>query len=204
MPHVWYSFHRTPTLFDSVRTCRPMTQVKCKESTLDVALAEANTDLLERVDAPVEATSITLTSGRHYELRADGARDQLTIRSTEGNVVLRIEVTDAGPVLSFSGASIDLVATRKVRIEADEVALHAKGDMQLDAGGSLRERVGGDHHTRVEGSERLEASAVEMQANAHSVEVRAMQKISLDGERIGLNDDPLPQPFPWSAIASDS
>jgi hypothetical protein len=181
-----------------------MTQVKCKESTLEVASPETKTDLLERVDAPIESTNVTLTSGRRYELRADGAHDQLTVRSTEGNIILRIEVTDAGPVLSFSGASIDLVATRKMRIEADEVSLHAKGDMLLDAGGSLRERVGGDHHTRVEGSERLEASAVELQANARSVAVRAMQKISLDGEHIGLNDEPLPQPFPWSTIAADS
>jgi hypothetical protein len=181
-----------------------MTQVKCKESTLEVASTEAKTDLLERVDAPVEATNVTLTSGRHYEMRVDGSRDQLTIRSSEGNIVLRIEVTDAGPVLSFSGASIDFVASRKMRIEAEEVSLHAKRDMLLDAGGSLHERVGGDHHTRVEGAERLEASAVEMQANAHSVAVRAMQKISLDGEHIGLNDDPLPQPFPWSTIAADS
>jgi hypothetical protein len=183
-----------------------MTQVNRKESTPRAATSaeEAEGDLLERVDAPLEATNVTLTSGRHYELRADGARDQLTIRSTEGNIILRIEVTDEGPVLAFSGASINLVATRKMHIEAEDVLMHAKRDMVLDAGGSLRERVGGDHHTRVEGNERLEASGVEMQANTRSVTVRAMQNISLDGERIGLNDDPLPQPFPWSALADDS
>jgi hypothetical protein len=42
---------------------------------------------------------------------------------------------------------------------------------------------------------------VELQANQGGVSVRAMEKIALDGERIGLNDDPAPQPFPWSAIA---
>jgi hypothetical protein len=31
-----------------------------------------------------------------------------------------------------------------------------------------------------------------------------MKKIALDGEHIGLNDDPLPQPFPWSALADES
>jgi len=35
------------------------------------------------------------------------------------------------------------------------------------------------------------------------VGVRAMGRIALDGEHIGLNDDPLPQPFAWSASAGD-
>jgi hypothetical protein len=53
----------------------------------------------------------------------------------------------------------------------------------------------------VAGDERVEAMNVELQANQGGVSVRAMEKIALDGERIGLNDDPAPQPFPWSAIA---
>jgi hypothetical protein len=31
--------------------------------------------------------------------------------------------------------------------------------------------------------------------------VRALGRIALDGEHVGLNDDPLPRPFAWSAIA---
>jgi hypothetical protein len=75
--------------------------------------------------------------------------------------------------------------------------------MTLTAGGSLRETVAGDHHTRVKGAERVEASAVEVQANEGAVGVRAMGKIALDGEHVGLNDDPLPRPFGWSEIADD-
>jgi hypothetical protein len=91
-----------------------MTQAHRKDSTLEKETPEATSaragDLLDRVDTPLDTADLTLTSGRRYELRADGDRDQVTIRSAEGNIVLRIEVTDAGPVLSFSGASIDLVA----------------------------------------------------------------------------------------------
>jgi hypothetical protein len=50
----------------------------------------------------------------------------------------------------------------------------------------------------------VEAAKVEIQANLGGVAVRAMQKIALDGEHIGLNDDPAPQPFPWSAIVGGS
>lgn len=184
-----------------------MTQAHRQESSTSRDASEHSEehepDLLDRVDAPLDAAHVTLTSGRNYELRADGARDQVTIRGSEGQVILRIEVTDAGPVLSFSGASIDLVATKKMRIEAEDLALQAKRTMVVETGGSLEERIHGDHHTRVDGDERLEAAAIELQANKKAVSVRAMEKISLDGERIGLNDDPHPQPFPWSKLAED-
>jgi hypothetical protein len=158
-------------------------------------------NLLDQIAAPVSAAEVLLTSGRRYELAAGPEADRLVIRSGDGEVVLRIEVTDAGPVLSFSGASLDLEATRRVRIAAREVSIEATGDVSLSTSGSLRETVAGDHHTKVGGDERVEATNVELQASEGGVGVRAMGRIALDGEHIGLNDDPLPQPFPWSAIA---
>ncbi len=53
------------------------------------------------------------------------------------------------------------------------------------------------------GDARLEARAVEVQANERSVRVQAMEQIFLDGSHIGLNDDPSPTPFDWSAIAKE-
>lgn len=156
---------------------------------------------LDEVDAPLESSQITLTSGRRYELEAGGEKDRLTIRGRGGAVILRIEVTDEGPILSFSSAAVELTSTRRLHLCADEIAIEAKRDLTVAVGGALRENVGGDHHLRVGGDERVEAAAIELQANAKSVGVRAMGKIALDGEHIGLNDDPAPQPFPWSEIA---
>jgi hypothetical protein len=159
--------------------------------------------LLDQIQPAPASAEVTLASGRRYEMTAGEAGDQLTVRSRGGEIVLRIVVTDAGPVLSFSGASIDIAATQRLRLEGEEVLVRASGNVAIEAGGSLRERVGGDHHTSVAGDERLEASGVEVQASTGSVAVRAMGKIALDGETIGLNDDPLPQPFPWSGIADE-
>jgi len=158
---------------------------------------------LDDVEAPVATAEVMLTSGRRYELEAGAGADRLVIRSRGGEVVLRIEVTDAGPVLTFSGASIELAATQRLRLAASEVSIEATGDVSLMAGGSLRETVGGDHHSKVTGDERVEAANVQLQANVGAVGVRALGRIGLDGEHIGLNDDPLPKPFPWSAIADD-
>jgi hypothetical protein len=166
----------------------------------DVAPAPS---LLDQIEPTVERASLTLASGRRYDLEAGRDGDRLVVRSRGGDVVLRIEVTDAGPVLSFSGATLDLEATRRLRLSAREVSIEATEDLALAAGGSVMETIGGTHHTRVKGDERVEAANVQLQASSGGVGVRAMNRIALDGAHIGLNDDPLPQPFPWSAIADD-
>jgi hypothetical protein len=160
--------------------------------------------LLDEIEAPVSKAAVVLASGRRYELEAGpNDADRLVIRARGGDVVLRIEVTDAGPVLSFSGASIDLQATQRLRLAAREVSVEATGDMTLSAGGSLKETVAGDHHTRVTGDERVEAANVQLQASEGDVGVRALGRIALDGEHVGLNDDPQPKPFEWSEIADE-
>lgn len=160
--------------------------------------------LLDQVKAPVASADIALLSGRSYELRSDGEGDRLTIRGRGGEVLLRIGMTEAGPVLSFSGADIELSASRSLKLSAGSVDIRAERELQLQSGGALVEKIGGHHHTQVKGEERLEASALQMQANSGSVEVKAMRRIALDGEHIGLNDEPLPQPFGWSAIGEES
>lgn len=156
---------------------------------------------LDDIEAPIASAAVTLLSGRRYELEAGAERDRLTIRSSSGEVVLRVEVTDRGPVLSFSGAEVELSAARSLRLAARDVSIAAERDVELAAGGSLRERVAGHHHVRAGGDARVEGASVELQANRDGVGVRAMRAIKLDGEHIGLNDDPLPQPFDWSEIA---
>ena len=167
----------------------------------ETAHVEPSHSALEEVQAPLESSQVTLTSGRRYELEAGGEKDRLTIRGRGGAVILRIEVTDAGPVLSFASASLEIESTRRLHLRADEIKIETTRDLTVAVGGALVEKVGGDHHLRVGGDERVEAAAIELQANISSVGVRAMGKIALDGEHIGLNDDPALQPFPWSEIA---
>jgi hypothetical protein len=151
--------------------------------------------LIDLMEAPVETASVLLSSGRRVEVEAGADADRLIVRARDGHIVLRIAVGDDGPILSFSSATIDLQATKRLRIAAEDIHIETKGD--------LRETVGGTHHTRVAGDERLEAARVELQANDASVAMRAREHIALDAEHIGLNDDPMPAPFAWSK-ASDA
>ncbi|AKT39712.1 hypothetical protein [Chondromyces crocatus] len=167
-------------------------------------VASSRGDALAQVDAPRASAEVTLTSGRRYEISAGEPADRLVIRGRRGEVVLRIEVTDAGPVLSFASAEVELTAARKMTLAAPELSLRAEGDLTVSAGGALREEVAGDRHATIGGEARTEAAAVALQASEGNVEVLAMRKIALDGERIGLNDKPAPAPFPWSRLAEDA
>lgn len=157
--------------------------------------------LLERVDAPVEAASVALTSGRRYEISAAPEGDRLTVVGRKGEVLLRVTMTDNGPLLSFESAEIEVAATRRLALSADEIEVGARRAMRTHVGGDSHEHVAGTRHVHVAGEDRLEAGAVALQASERGVEVRAMGRIALDGEHIGLNDDPCPTPFDWTTIA---
>lgn len=159
-------------------------------------------DTLSAVDMPARSAEVVLASGRRYELEAGAEADRLTVRGRGGQVVLRIQITDRGPVLSFSSAEIELSAARELRLTAERVSIAAKGSIEVESGGALTERVG-SHHTQVAGEERLEAASVEMQANEGHLRARARRSIALDADHIGLNDEPLPGPFDWSAPARE-
>jgi hypothetical protein len=157
--------------------------------------------LLSSVDVPVNGADLALISGRRYELTACPEGDRLTVRGRGGAVLLRVLMTDAGPVLSFESADIEIAAAGKLAFSATDVSIEAARSLSLQAGGDCNTTVAGTRHTRVGATDRLEAAAIQLQASEGAAAIRAAGRIALDGEHIGLNDDPCPQPFSWSALA---
>ena len=176
---------------------------KREEGTCDARNLKASSDrLLEQVQLPVQRASVVLPSSRRVEIEA-GESDTLTVRASDGRLLVSIELTDTGPRLRLESAELNLHATRRVSIAAEEVAIDAQRALSISSGGDLSERVAGNHYTHISGDERLEAASVQLQANRRALSLRAIDRIALDGEHIGLNDDPCPQPFPWSTLAAD-
>jgi hypothetical protein len=159
--------------------------------------------VLDGILVPVDRAMVPLSSGRIVELEAGERSDRVVVRARGGEIVLRIEVSDAGPILSFAAAELELVATGKVAIRGRSVEVSAEEELALNAGGDRSDRVGGTRHARIGGEDRLEAGEIAMQASDGALRAKACEGIHLDGERIGLNDDPLPTPFPWSRIATE-
>lgn len=155
-------------------------------------------DVLQAVATGSESESVTLRSGRRYELEAGSEIDRLVVTSASGRVLLRVAIGEEGPLLSFESAEIALTARNKLRLAAPEIAIEA--DVLDTRAGRRSERVEGDRHTQIGGEDRVEAAAVAIQASDRGVRVRAMERIELDGDHIGLNDMPCPEPFDWSQL----
>ena len=91
-------------------------------TTAELAPAPAtDTNNLDIVDEPPASAVVALASGRRYELAAEPAGDRLTVRARNGAVVLRVLVTNRGPVLSFESADIEIAAHRRLALSADEI-----------------------------------------------------------------------------------
>ena len=158
--------------------------------------------LLESVELPQQQADVLLSSGRRVTLEAGADGDRIRVRDPNGRLVLRVHVSEAGAALELEG-DLQLNAPGRLTLAAEDIALHAARDLELCAGRDIRERVAGSRHAQIDGADRLEAASIELQASEQAVGVRAMEGIRLDGEHIGLNDDPAPAPFSWSAIAEE-
>ncbi len=89
---------------------------------------------------------VYLREGRTLTVEAEGTDELLEIRSSSGQVELRIKLTEAGPVLQMESARLELKATESVEIESKQVsikateklALESKDEVSVDAEGDVR------------------------------------------------------------------
>src|SRR5262249_20627175 len=142
---------------------------------------------------PVSA-AVTLRSGRSYGLESGVDADRLGVRSRPGDVLLKGEGTDSGPVLSFRAASGPLQATHPLELWAGSVAVRAASEVRVEAGGDLVQRAGRHHHLDAGADVRVEGANVELLAAEGRAEILARGAVSVDGEHVGLNDKALPAP----------
>jgi hypothetical protein len=88
------------------------------------------------IEAPQERT---LPSGRSVVVRVDKGSEELEIRSAQGDVEVRITLTESGPVVCLKGARLELespdavaVRCRRLDIETEEATrLASAGDVQI-------------------------------------------------------------------------
>ena len=150
---------------------------------------------------PAQGAELVSGSGRRFKVVATPGGERLTVQGRGGEVVLRVLVTDDGPVLVFESADVEVAAAGTLVLSGREVSIHARAGLSLRAGGDCTTAIAGSRHTRVGAADKLEAAAVQLQASEGAAEIRAAGRIALDGEHIGLNDDLCPRPFEWSALA---
>jgi hypothetical protein len=116
---------------------------------------------------------VTFRSGHDVALERDGASEALLIRAQDGSCVLRIEMSDAGPVVQLSAATLEVVAASTLSLKAERLEMSASSAMiDVEQGLELRARKGG-------------------------VRVEAGDDVDIRGERVRLNSPDLPMPLTW-------
>ncbi len=141
------------------------------------------------------ATAVTLPSGRRMEAELDASgADVLRIRAHDGQCVLTVRITDEGPVLSFSGAALQLDA-RRLDIAVDDLRVRVAGGAAVAIGGDFESHVAGRASHRVEGALSTAAQSMALTAKPGGISLEANDDVALKGERVLLNSDDPPMPL---------
>ena len=78
-----------------------------------------------------------LDSGRQVVIHSNENEELLEIVETEGEVILRVRLTDAGPVISVQGTHLELKSTETLTLESKKVKIRAEEEARVESKGSL-------------------------------------------------------------------
>ena len=78
-----------------------------------------------------------LDSGRQVVIHSKDDEELLEIVETEGEVILKVRLTDAGPVISVQGARLELKATEALTLESKRVKIKAEEEVGVESKGRL-------------------------------------------------------------------
>ncbi len=148
-----------------------------------------DTDPRRALARPSDTTVVPLASGRRLEVEPTGAGDVIRIRAAEGQCVLTVTMTDAGPVLQLSGAAIEIASAGRLDLACEDLRVRAARSASIEVGGDLTERVAG--------TARREARSIDLEAAPGGVTVKANDDVRVNGERVLLNSDDPPMPLTW-------
>ena len=127
-------------------------------------------------------------TGRKIEVTSPSAeQDLVTISAPDGTVELQIKLTPEGPILQVSAAAIEMSATERIALRCNELDVAVKERVNLKCDGDLQQTVKGNLDSTTEGTARVEARRIGLEATWGDVDVKANDDVYLTGERIYLN-----------------
>lgn len=140
---------------------------------------------------------VSLASGRSIAVTEGAAEERIEIRSTRGEIMLAVRLTEQGPVLSLTGVSLEIAASKSLALACETLDIRATKNASIDVGGSLRERVGGSVTREAAGASSVSAREVKLEAHPGGMVLRANDDVAITGERVRLNSDDPPMPLTW-------
>ena len=105
---------------------------------------ESRPIVIDHRNAPAPR-SHALPSGRHVVVKIENGAEHLEIRSPAGEVEVRIELTDAGPIVKLHAAELQLGSPGKIALQCGELELTTERNATLSVGGELTLTTDGQH-----------------------------------------------------------
>jgi hypothetical protein len=115
--------------------------------------AKAKEQLTLRTDEATDETTehpagerreVYLREGRTQSIEDAGAGELIEIRSSSGQLELRIKLTEEGPVLQMESARLQLKATESVEITSKRVEITATESLSLKSENEIKAEAEGE------------------------------------------------------------
>lgn len=78
-----------------------------------------------------------LESGRQVMVHSSEKDELIEIAESDGKIIMKVRMTDDGPVISVSGAHLELKSTETIAIEAKKIKIKAEEEFVVESKGSL-------------------------------------------------------------------
>jgi hypothetical protein len=91
-------------------------------------------------EAESETRDVYLKDGRTLTIGSQAGKELVEIRSSSGQVEVRIVLTEQGPVLQMDAVKLELHAEEKIELASKRVEIKASEEMEIEAKADLRVR----------------------------------------------------------------
>lgn len=111
--------------------------------------AKSKEQLKLQTEEATDKREMYLREGRTLSVESSGSEELVEVRSSSGQVELRIRLTEEGPVLQLESARLQLKASEAVEIESKRVEIKATETLQLASDNEVK--VDAEGEVRVNG-----------------------------------------------------
>ena len=111
--------------------------------------AKSKEELKHLTEETSDRRELYLRDGKTLSVEDAGSEELVEIRSSSGQVELRIRLTEEGPVLQMESVRLQLKASEAVEIESKRIELKATETLQLASGDEVK--VDAEGEVRVNG-----------------------------------------------------
>lgn len=132
-----------------------------------------------------KASPLRLAASRSLELSEGNS--SFVVRAPDGNVELKVRITDEGPVLCFSAAAIEIENTTSLKIDVDELELRAKKQLHIQSYGDFSQTVAGNSVSHCEGRQEMHAGSLAVTSHRGAMCLDSTEDLSIQGERVLIN-----------------